>query len=429
MSLQKSKLLDLVKRYKGKDETEKAAAEKEISQILLYPPGNLVDTIKLMLREDGYREISLGKGLIAFGDFAWQAIMQLGDETNDKDVGWAIAWAISAFTAVCTVDDYLKALTHANVHVRWSAAANISHFNEPRTVDPLLMLFHEPDVPEQLFNPYADNYHAKVRHCAAMSLRKLMNFAFDHIVMKLDDPSPLVRQAVADAFIETTDSRAVEPLLHLLDDSSAVVRKCALEALRTLTAGERDNDVLFHWLISQLHHENQWVQVYAVDPISKYGEDRIPSLLQIANDRDLDTQNFYTRYYALRALKGVIVNNSITNNNYRLLITALTDFVDSAVEHNHLVRMEAAYILAKIDGEDIVSLLLVAMKDDDPYVLQAVLEGIDKRPSSRALTALKALQEKWKDATDAEESRDLPVEDLKWGIIATIEKMSQNLEE
>ena len=428
MQIQKDELLDLIKRYKSDDQKTHSNAKTQIAKLLRNVPDNLIDVIKQLMRQDAYREISLGNGLIAFNDYAWKAIMQLANETDDHNIGWGIAWAIKDFTQVRSVDDYLLALKHKNIHVRWSAALNISAFNDPIAIKPLIDMFYEPDgarPPATPTNAYPEDYHDKVRHCAALSLRKLRHFALHDILEKANDPNANVRESVANALIEITNPEAVEVLSKFLNDPAVGVRRRALEALESLVETQLDNEELLDSLLQQLYHQEQWIQVYATKPLAKFGIRGIFPLLKIATDQELDSDNRFTRYYALVSITKILWDKPDIKSIYHQLIESLKHLINQTSEpNNSLVRREAANILGEINDDISISLLLDAIDDDDPYVLQVIVEKVSGRKSDQILSALKKLYQKWKDVSDSEDAEDMPIEDLKWAIESAIKELS-----
>jgi HEAT repeat protein len=164
--------------------------------------------------------------------------MAAARDSDDLDFGWSVAWATQAFESVATVEDYLAALRHPNVHVRWATALALGHCAEERVVAPLIAALGEdgPVTQRSWDEIVPENYYRKVAHCAAMSLRRLGPLAMPALLEALrsaDDP--LIRAGAASALTGALAPEAFDPLLvAVTHDTDVTVRRHALQAMASL---------------------------------------------------------------------------------------------------------------------------------------------------------------------------------------------------
>jgi HEAT repeat protein len=141
-----------------------------------------------------------------------------------------------------TVSVLLESLRDESPEVRRTAAESLGKIGDPRAVDSILSLMHDPA--------------AMVREASLLAMGRLKPPATDGVVVilteALEDPVESVRQAAVVAIGEIDPgSRLLQPVVGLLRSSDVTVRRAAVRALLqvdssqwvpALVAAGRDSD-------------------------------------------------------------------------------------------------------------------------------------------------------------------------------------------
>ena len=241
---QRSRFHALVKRIDSTDQVEAASAA-------------------LVVMEAAYE----GKVIIVPGLIDGLLGLLEGDNpTVRMSAAWALGWlSQSSFLASRDVPPWVPTATDTDRVVgaltrespeqvdtrRWLADV-LSQTKDPKALDPLLQLVHDPNQEIRrtacvglgnLGNVGAmqpllgvlDDPDEDVKCSAIRALGQLHDRrAVDPLLARLDDGSSLARHNVIDSLAELGDERAVEPLIARLYDSDIIIRSSAVRALGQL---------------------------------------------------------------------------------------------------------------------------------------------------------------------------------------------------
>jgi HEAT repeat protein len=186
------------------------------------------------------------------------------------------------------------------------------------------------------------------------------------------DANPQLRKASVTAAGKTGLIVCINEINHLLDDSEAIVREGALEALYRLAEADRT-------AIAKITGK------LASSEVPEKRRDAAILCTALADTEKLSLlikdEDASVRTAAVSSLAGL---KSAANVGH--LVMALVD-------EDPDVRIAAAGALGVIGGENVVTPLLLALKDDDPRVTCAALKSLGKLRSDAALPAIVELIE------------------------------------
>jgi HEAT repeat protein len=389
-----SSMADLVADVRS---SEPAVAERAMARLRdLGAPAVSGLLAALKAEHDTQGRINLGEALAHLGMVAWEPLLAAARDTDELDFGWSVAWALQRFQAVGTVDDFLAALHHPNVHVRWAAALTLGHFADARAVAPLVAALAE-DGPVTRRSPREfapENYYRKVGRCAAKSLRRLGRLALPALLSALRSDTPLVRAGAADALTGMDEPQALDPLTAATRDLDAAVRRHAFQAVAALLPAlgpERQLEAR-EVLLSALLEPDQEAQLAAVRGLCTLGEQAATPLVGMVLDRQWDAEHPYTRSYAMRALACLLAKEppipGLEQQLFGLLVGTLHEHANPS-----WLRREAATALGKTRDARAVDSLMLALIDPSPDTRGAVAEALRLLGDRRTVPALKqALQ-------------------------------------
>lgn len=154
-----------------------------------------------------------------------------------------------------------------------------------------------PETPQILTEPLDEIVQRlgspqwEVRHEAASRLRALGDAALDAMIAGMSHPNWRVRHGCADLMDHLADQRCTEPLLRLLNDPFASVRRLALHALgcQRCKACPLNADVVAH-LIEQIQRDRSMrVRCVAVHMLGcQPADDRARQLLETLLETETD---------------------------------------------------------------------------------------------------------------------------------------------
>lgn len=359
--------------------------------------------------------IGLVETLAHIGRVAWEPLLEGFGATQASDninSGWLVYWALQRFVSVCGVDDYLVALRHPNVHVRWASARILGQFTDERVVEALVSALAE-DGP-----PSIPNYHYKVCAYAADSLRQIGSLAFPSLVTALRNTNPLVRAGAAEALTGANDARLFEPLVEAADDPDPAVRNRVIAALTTLAPMLSDEQRLRarDALVNALLEPDPLTRFMAPQGLCDIGSSAVDALIDIVQDSGLDAGHPYARGYAMRALSCILSKepprSGLGQRVFPLLVDALREQLNPS-----LLRQEAAVALGNTRDTRALALLITALADTDPYVQQATVKALGALGDSREIPALedalRLARSKLDNNADNDEA-DAAYEDFRW---------------
>lgn len=336
---------------------------------------------------------NLGEALAQLGMVAWEPLLTAARDTDDLDFGWSVAWALPRFQTAASVDDFLVALRHPNVHVRWAAALALGDFGDARAVAPLVAALAE-DGPVTHRLPYEvvpENYHRKVRLCAATSLRQLGQLALPALLDALRADNPRTRAGAANALTGMDAPYAFAPLVAATRDPDADVRRHAFQALAALipTLSAESRLEACDVFLTGLFEHGQYAQLAAVKGLCALGEPAVTPLTSLVRDRECDGEHPLTRYCALRALASLLAKDPPILSLGRRLFALLEDTLGERA-NPPVVRAEAARALGLVSDPRAVEPLLTALADPSPMTRTGVAEALRTLGDPRAVPALLA---------------------------------------
>jgi HEAT repeat protein len=251
---------------------------------------------------------------------------------------------------------------------------------------------------ETLLSAFACEYLVPV---AISALSHLGVNGLDLLISKYSVYNDIQRCAVCSLIAELNYSDGRKIICDALGDSSAVVRRCAVEAVGKLGMTECINDLVLLLSDREMNIESNVVsclkKLSIIDPnaiknvASRLAESNKPEfrrdaviLCSVSGGSKLLTK--------LVKDESVIVRLAAVSAIGKLQLSNCCNFLKNALlDENPDVRVAAAEALAMVDCHDILESLFHALKDEDVWVQCAVLKSIAKVDKTALLTAMKTL--------------------------------------
>ena len=293
---------------------------------------------------------------------------------DEPSVRAAAAKALGALGDDRGLSPLFSLLKDRQPEVRTSATLSLRQLGDARAIDPLRAALEDPDhnVRWQAAGALnalgwrpANNTEFILRSVAIGHHEEAAihgSRAVEVLVHALEDSSSPRRHAAAIALGKTGDSRAVKPLEKALEDEDSHVRVAAVEALSQLSHSQSAGSLL-RLLRDPDHH----VRAASVEALGRMGDTRVVDT--IASDL-LKDPSWDVRKLSVEAL-GRIKDNRVT----QLLWQALKD-------SDNDVRQTAAHALGQIPDPRSIPPLVLALKDENTAVRQeakASLRQIDQK--------------------------------------------------
>ena len=357
-------------------------------------------------------QIRLGKVLGGIGVSAWEPLMDVASRRpSDNGFGWTVAWAMGNFVDKCATTDFIEALNHKNIHVRWSAALNLQKIKDPLAIDALERALSEPANEEPLHKlagktsdgrriyKIEDDYHEKVRQCAAKALGELGESGLEVLSNALKSDNPMICEAAAFGLRAIQDSEFFDFLVEPLHSSNPKVRVDAIEAMRNIldVLPEEKKHHALDLLISQLHHDTQRPQTHATKPLAKLGAIAVDPLIDIVLTPELDLENQYTRYYAAVTLSQMLHTQPEIPQLQEKVYETMSRVLKEKDQVNIFVRRIAASLLGHIGDKRALEILLPVLDDTDYHTLLEVVGALEKLRDKRAIQPIERLLHRIKD--------------------------------
>ena len=280
---------------------------------------------------------------------------------------------------------------HTESSVRCSTADALGTLRDPRAIDPLLALAHDPD--------------AALRSTVITALGKFHDpRVVEPLIDALRDTLTTVKIAAANAPVH--DTRCIDPLLALLHDQDAAVRNAAIHRLATYRAPN-----IVEPLCALLHDQDANISESAIVALGEIGDARaVPPLLaclqtalpqraiiealgNLGDTRAIDPllalcdgKDEQLRYFAFEALSRL---------NDRRLIEPMLLAIAKAEDAD--ITTLTAYLVHPIGstlqriGQPAVETMLSWLTEKDPVRRQAAARASKYLPDARAVPLLAAL--------------------------------------
>ncbi len=290
----------------------------------------------------------------------------------DAPVRSSAAFALGKLGARQVTDSLIAALQDPEWPARSAAASALGELNADRAVQPLMQttLEHQDDF--------------QVTEAAYTSLGRLgTHEAIEFLLSVLNDRrrSQFERRAAAKGLGKSRDNRAVEPLIAVLEnaDNDAYVRKDAALALGNI--GDKRAVAI---LITVMETEGWPLNQAATEALSEIGDEE-----PIARLKDTFEGLPRESEWAANALAQIGSARALAP-----LAAALTSSTD-----RDIVRRNAAAALASRGRADqVVALLIPALRDRDGWVRLFAAYGLERIADPRAVPALiERLSDTWGD--------------------------------
>jgi HEAT repeat protein len=226
---------------------------------------------------------------------------------------------------------------------------------------------------------------------AAKALVKIGKPAVEPLIAALKNENWAIRAGAVKVLDEIKDTRAVEPLSALLKDENSSVREVAANTLFEWVmhkwVAHRDiNDITkdiikntrsVEFLIIALKDENSTIQWYAANILGKIKDKKVVGPLIEALS---DNSGVGGRVVSWAAADALV---EIGKPSIEPLIVAI-----KKNDKDFGFRQSAGRVLIKIRDSGVVDPLILALKDEDPYVRSCVAEALGEIKDIRAVQPL-----------------------------------------
>ncbi|MFW9993374.1 MAG: HEAT repeat domain-containing protein [Candidatus Odinarchaeota archaeon] len=228
------------------------------------------------------------------------------------------------------VDELLEQLNSGDWKVRQRAAEALGQLGHPRSIDPLI-------------NSLKDEVDSRVRFSAAQSLGKFGGPAVDPLIKTLRDnhDNDNIRYLAAWALGEIGDSRAIKPLIKMLETVDYEVRYYAAWIL-----GVSGDSSSVKPLVEVLNDENAHVRqeaAIAIRAITARNSNTFSIIISVIHNRGPEL----TTYQLTECLK-LLVDSNVTGEQLLPLKTFLMSYLLTG--NNEDVNKQAKELLTRISG-------------------------------------------------------------------------------
>ena len=267
------------------------------------------------------------------------------------------------------VQPLIAVVKDKNITVRNNAIEALGEIKDARAVDTLIVSLKDgnPDI----------------RNNAAEALGKIRDVrAIDSLVAALKDKKSSVQQS-ANAAIKNTlqqlkDTRAVEPLITLLNHDEPAIRRFAVETL----GGIPDPRVSDH-LILALKDNNADIRESAAESLRKTGSPAVEPLIKTLRGNDINIT-----VIAIRILGDIRDTRSVEP-----LIDVLEFKSRKPVQEEAQLRYEAAKALGKMKSISAIQPLINTLKDNDSHVRESAAEALREIGTPSVQYLIEALED------------------------------------
>ncbi|MEW6095413.1 MAG: HEAT repeat domain-containing protein [bacterium] len=220
----------------------------------------------------------------------------------------------------------------------------------------------------------------------------------DHLILRLNDPEPLVRKTVIESLGKLKDSRTIDSLLQRLSDTDSEVRDASVKAL-----GNLGTPKVFEIFNSQLDNSDWRVRKAAVDGLGILKAPKsLESLFKKINDPDSEVRkavvtalgklgNIKAQIPLIRRLKDS--HAEVREASAKALgelgsPLAVEDLLLCFNDKVWKVRAAAAIALGKLGDEKALDPLLEIANDPDTDVRKAVGEALGNLHTTKTIPIL-----------------------------------------
>jgi HEAT repeat protein len=213
------------------------------------------------------------------------------------------------------------------------------------------------------------------------------SMATEDVIKALHDPLPRVRRRAAAALANLKDPRAVEALLHMLEEHPDLVEEETVEALGLL--GNRQASQA---LMGLLHHPSAMIRRAAARALARLdAQDAIPVLIQcVAESEDIDLRR--AALQALRVLHASAAGPAVaaammdTHPSVRVAAAEAVSEIGLA-DAADAVRQSLRTFTDEASSEGVYALGVVGERSDLPLILQKAQECASMITRRRCLLA------------------------------------------
>jgi HEAT repeat protein len=263
--------------------------------------------------------VSAATELVEIGKPAVGPLLGLLKHGNRRVRSWT-AWALGSIGDKSAVEPLVKVLSDEDRDVRQKAARALGRIGDGKAASTLDELWKKDS-------------HGVVRAYAASAVVKLngSEAALEFLLRQLrSGEDSQARSSAASALGDTDSKKAVEPLIHALEDPEKNVRICAIQSL-----GEIGDEKALETLALGLKDSDSSIRRYAAQSLGHIKDKRaIEALVQALQDKDDDV-----RWHAVESLGE-------TGDE-----TAIEPLIKALDDRSGLVRVAATESLEKITGK------------------------------------------------------------------------------
>ncbi len=223
----------------------------------------------------------------------------------------------------------------------------------------------------------------------------------DHMLEALESDIPAARKSAAEALGKLGDTRAVEPLIRILNDKNREVREKVIEALGAL-GDIRALEPLFE----VYKDKDEYIRFRVLLAISNFRDERvIDILIQALADEDWNVRSWAAKplgkFHVIRASEALIKalqdEDSLVR---RSVVMALSDTGDKRAvypliqtlrDEDELVRKSAVLALGQLGDAEAVEPIIQALRDDPAvrdFAISILLDFSDIRAVEPIIQAL-----------------------------------------